>query len=146
MRHQRLTGVVTGGHLPLLVRRQVAALLSRLADGTAVVVELYERPVRRTSAQNDAFHALIRPWAQAEGHDVDELKRDLMGTVFGWQESPLGESRVPREPHTSRLTTAQFSELMERTVEIAAECGVVLQLPEEYRASQWMPASMRRSA
>jgi hypothetical protein len=146
MKHQRLVATVTAGHLPLLVRRQLAALLARVADGTAVVVELYERPVRRTSAQNDAFHALIRPWAREEGHDVDELKRDLLGTVFGWVESPLGASRVPLQPHTSRLTTAQFSELMERTVQLAAECGVVLQLPDEYRASQWMPASMRRAS
>jgi len=146
MKHTRLTATVTAGHLPLLVRRQIHGLLARVKDGTEIVIELFERPVRRTSAQNDAYHAMLRPWAREEGHDLDELKRDLLGTVFGWLESPLGESRVPREPRTSTLTTAQFSELVERTVQIAAECGVVLQLPDEYRASQWMPASMRRSA
>ena len=41
-------------------------------------------------------------------------------TVFGWVESPLGESRVPREPRTSSLTTEQFSELIERTVDAIA--------------------------
>lgn len=146
MRHQRIVAMVTGGHLPLLVRRQVAALLSRVADGTAVVIELYERPVRRTSAQNDFFHAAIMPWAREEGHRIDDLKRDLLGIVFGWEDSPLREARVPKKPHTSQLTKEEFSELIERTVEIAAECGVVLQLPDEYRASQWMPASMRRAS
>ena len=143
MKHTRISATVTNGHLPLLVRRQIAALLSRV-DGADVIIELYDRPVRRTAAQNDAYHAMLRPWAREEGHDIDELKRDLLGTVFGWVESPLGESRVPLEPRTSSLTTEQFSELIERTVEIAAECGVVLQLPDEYRASQWMPASMRK--
>lgn len=146
MKHTRINATVNDGHLPLLVRRQLASLLSRVQDGTEIVIELFERPVRRSMAQNDALHSMIRPWAREEGHDVDELKRDLLGTVFGWVDSPLGEGRTPREPHTSSLTQEQFSELMERTVQIAAECGVVLQLPDEYRASQWMPESMRRSA
>jgi hypothetical protein len=146
MKHHRLRATVTAGHLPLLVRRQIHGLLARVKDGTEIVIELFERPVRRTSAQNDAYHAMLRPWAREEGHDLDELKRDLLGTVFGWVESPLGESRVPREPRTSTLTTAQFCELVERTVQIAAECGVVLQLPDEYRASRWLPESMRRAS
>lgn len=145
MKHTRLAATVRDGHLPVLVRRQIAALLARVPDGAEIIIELFE-PRRRSTAQNDAYHAMLRPWAREEGHDIDELKRDVLGTVFGWVESPLGASRVPREPHTSSLTSEQFSELMERTVQIAAECGVMLQLPDEYRASQWMPESMRRSA
>lgn len=146
MKYTRIAATVTNGHLPLFVRRQITGLLSRVKDGTDIVIEMFEKPTRRSAAQNDAFHAMIRPWAKEEGHDIDELKRDLLGIIFGWDESPLGESRVPREPRTSTLTTAQFSELVERTVQIAAECGVVLQLPDEYRSSRWMPESMRRSA
>lgn len=145
MKHTRLAATVRDGHLPVLVRRQIAALLARVPDGAEIIIELFE-PRRRSTAQNDAYHAMLRPWAREEGHDIDELKRDVLGTVFGWVESPLGASRVPREPHTSSLTSEQFSELMERTVQIAAECGVMLQLPGEYRASQWMPESMRRTS
>jgi antitoxin (DNA-binding transcriptional repressor) of toxin-antitoxin stability system len=146
MKHTRIATTVQRGHLPLLVRRQIAALLSRVKDGSDIVIELYQRPVRRTAAQNDFFHAAIMPWAREEGHRIDDLKRDLLGIVFGWEDSPLREARVPKKPHTSQLTKEEFSELVERTVEIAAECGVVLQLPDEYRASRWMPESMRRSA
>lgn len=146
MKHHRLRATVTAGHLPLLVRRQIHGLLARVKDGTEIVIELFERPVRRTPAQNDFFHAAIMPWAREEGHRIDDLKRDLLGIVFGWEDSPLREARVPKKPHTSQLTKEEFSELIERTVEIAAECGVVLQLPEEYRASQWIPASMRRAS
>ena len=146
MKHQRIATTVRAGHLPLMVRRQITTLLSRVKDGTDIVIEMFEKPVRRSMAQNDAFHAMVRPWAKEEGWDIDELKRDLLGTVFGWEGSPLGENRVPKKPHTSQLTKEEFVELMERTVEIAARQGVILQLPDEYNASKWMPESMKRSA
>jgi hypothetical protein len=40
---------------------------------------------------------------------------------------------VLAEPHTSKLSRAQYAELIERTLEIAAECGVVLEAPQDYR-------------
>lgn len=144
MKHQRITATVNGGHLPSMVRRQIVLVLAGVKDGTDIVIEMFQRPQRRSMAQNDAFHAMVRPWAKEEGWDIDELKRDLLGTVFGWDGSPLGENRVPKEPHTSSLSKEDFAELMERTVEIAARQGVILQLPDEYNASKWMPDSMKR--
>jgi hypothetical protein len=80
---------------------------------------------------------MISPWAKAEGHRIDDLKRDLLRAIFGEQEhvNPItGEiTMVLREPHTSKLNRAKYSELIERTLEIAAECGHVLEAPHEYR-------------
>lgn len=146
MKRQRLVTKVTNGHLPALIRKQIAGLLSRVKDGSDIVIEMFDLPRRRTVAQSDGFHAMITPWAKEEGHDIADLKRDLLGTVFGWVDSPLGETRVPLKPHTSELTVEEFSELMNRTVEIAATCGVLLELPDEYNASRWMPDSMKRPA
>ena len=143
MKHTRIVTRVQGGHLSPLVRRQLTGLLAKVKDGTDIVVELMEVPKRRTSAQNDFFHAAITPWAKEEGHNVDELKRDILGTVFGWEDSPLGYTKVPRKPRTSMLTTEEFSELIDRTVMIAAECGFLIQLPQEYNAAKWMPESMK---
>lgn len=112
---------------------QVKAFVARF-KGCEIEVEIRERRKKRSLDQNAGFHAMITPWAQDEGHDITELKRDLMGEIFGWSEtvSPLSQSRVPLKPHTSKLTVAEFSELIERTLEIAARMGVILEAPNEY--------------
>jgi hypothetical protein len=43
---------------------------------------------------------------------------------------------VLAQPHTARLTVSQFSELIERTLELAAEDGVWLEAPDEYTKRQ----------
>ena len=143
MKHTRIVTRVDGGQFSPLVQRQLAGLLKSVKDGTSIVLELFQVPRQRTAAQSDAYHAMIRPWAADEGHVLDELKRDLLGEVFGWEESPLGKTNVPRKPSTVGLTVEEFSELMDRTIVIAAECGYLLQLPSEYNASRFMPESMR---
>lgn len=143
MKHQRIVAKIQDGHLPARVRTQIAAVLLRVKNGSTIIIEMFDVPQRRTAAQNDGFHAMIRPWAAEEGHDIDDLKRDLLGTVFGWEDSPLGATRVPLQPSTSALTKEQFSELITRTVDIAASTGYILQLPSEYITSQWMPQEMR---
>jgi hypothetical protein len=117
-----------------LNRPQFRAFLKRFA-GQCVELELRLFQAKRSLRQNRGFHAMLQPWVR-EGYPIDELKRDLLMAVFGTAEmvSPVtGEVRlVPCEPHTSTLSVRQFSELIERTLEIAAECGVILQAPDEY--------------
>jgi hypothetical protein len=92
---------------------------------------------RKTRLQQAGFHAMVTPWAREEGHRIDDLKRDLLRHVFGEIDhtNPItGEiTKVLVEPHTSSLSRAKYSELIERTLEIAAECGVYLEAPSEYR-------------
>ncbi len=94
----------------------------------------------KTRLQECGFHAMITPWAKEEGHEIDDLKDDCLRHVFGTREHTdptTGEIRlVLREPHTSKLNRAQYSELIERTLEIAAECGFVLVAPHEYRKTR----------
>jgi hypothetical protein len=112
--------------------------VQQFRPGTRIVLVAKRYLRRRTLDQNAGFHAMITPWAQQEGHDIDELKRDLMGEIFGWLEVAslvTGEVKyVPRIPHTSDLDTEQFSLLIERTLEIAARCGVYLVSPAEWTA------------
>lgn len=115
-----------------------AATLAGLS-GEEICIEVYPKRERKSRAQEKGFHAMLRPWA-AEGHQVDDLKRFLLREVFGEREvvNPVtGEvGHELREPHTSTLTMAQYSELIERTLEVAAGCGVVLKSPDEYRRQQ----------
>lgn len=116
--------------------QQVAYCKAKFADQS---IEVLIAPIgaAKTRLQEQGFHSMIAPWARDEGHRIDDLKRDLLRAVFGEQEhtNPItGEiTMVLRQPHTSKLNRAQYRELIERTLDIAAECGVVLVAPDEYK-------------
>lgn len=88
---------------------------------------------------------MVQPWAKDGGHRIDDLKLDLLGEIFGWSEakSPLSGRMMPIEMHTSTLSKKKYSELIERTLDIAASCGFVLKAPDEWRREQ-EEAAVRR--
>lgn len=142
------TGVVDDdGRIRLDFPKQARAYCRAKFAGKCVDVIFAPPGSMKTRLQEKGFHAMITPWARDEGHRVDDLKRDILRAVFGEQEhvNPItGEiTMVLREPHTSTLSRAKYSELIERTLEIAAECGVVLEAPNEYRERK---AKERRKA
>jgi hypothetical protein len=116
---------------------QQRAYCKRTLAGQCVDIIIAPQGAMKTRLQEAGFHAMVMPWAKSEGHRIDDLKRDLLRAIFGEQEhvNPItGEiTMVLREPHASTLSRAKYSELIERTLEIAAECGVFLEAPHEYR-------------
>jgi hypothetical protein len=106
--------------------------------GVECEITFRRRRTKRSDKQNRAYHRLLSEWALSEGHNIEDLKDDCLGAVFGYREvvSPItGEVRqVLAEPHTSTLDTVRFALLMERSVELAAGCGVILELPDEWKA------------
>jgi hypothetical protein len=129
---------------------QQQAYCKRRFVGQPVDVIVAPAGHQKTRQQEKGFHAMIQPWAKDEGHRIDDLKRDLLRHIFGEQEhvNPItGEVlMVLREPHTSKLNRAQYSELIERTLEIAANCGYVLEAPHEYRERKEREQRKRRAA
>ena len=117
-------------------QRQRAYCKAKLT-GQCVDVIITPQGDLKSRLQECGFHASISPWAREAGIDIEDLKDDLLRIVFGEREhtDPItGEVRmVLREPHTSKLSRAKYSELIERSADIAAECGYVLELPHEYR-------------
>lgn len=117
-------------------QRQRAYCKAKMA-GKCVDVIITEQGDLKSRLQEKGFHAMISPWARDAGMKVDALKRDLLGEIFGWEEHDnmvTGEVRMElREPHTSKLSRTKYSELIERSADIAAECGFILELPHEYR-------------
>lgn len=129
-------GMVTAeGKLLLDFPSQFKAYTKRLA-GEEVELELRKRRTKRSLRQNSGFHAMVTPWARDEGHQIDELKRDLLAEIFGTEEyvSPVNGKvkSVPAKKHTSSLSVQEFCVLIEETMRIAAECGYILISPEEY--------------
>lgn len=132
------TGLVDAeGRIHLEHPKQQVAYCKRKLAGKCVDVMVAEQGLMKSRLQESGFHAMITPWAKAEGHRIDDLKRDLLREIFGELEhtNPINGvvTMVLREPHTSTLSRAKYSELIERTLEIAGECGVILEAPNEYR-------------
>lgn len=126
---------------------QARAYLRGKFAGQCIVAQFYEHRTKRSGAQNRGFHVLASAWAKERGWRIEDLKQFLLARVFGWIEfaDPLsGEvCKVLAEPHTSALTMGQFCELIETTLELAAEDGVVLLAPDEFRRQR---AALARKA
>jgi hypothetical protein len=140
----------TEGRVHLDHPAQQRAYCKKRLAGEAVDVIIAAQGLAKTRLQERGFHSMITPWARQEGHRIDDLKRDLLGHIFGHVEhtNPItGEViAVLAEPHTSTLSRAKYAELIERTLEIAAECGVVLEAPQEYRERKAREAKARVEA
>lgn len=137
--HFEALATVKDGKLTLADEPGYRAAMRRFADGDVVLTIEKARP-RKSRRQEQGFHAMIMPWAREEGHAIEDLKRDLLREVFGLREHVnrlTGEVElVLREPHTSTLSRQQYSELIDRTLEIASGCGFVLIPPEEWKAKR----------
>lgn len=111
-----------------------AAYRGRLA-GHEVVVTLAKKSEAKTRAQEQGFHAMIRPWAHEHGHQIEALKRDILAETFGYLEGTTRTGdRILREPSTSKLSKEKYSFLIENAMVLAAEWdGFVCIAPEEYK-------------
>lgn len=118
---------------------QAYAWLRQFA-GQLISGQFYAVRAKRSDRQNRAAHVLLTLWAKERGWAVDTLKQFVLGRVFGWLEFTDPQSgeviKVLAEPHTSKLSMAQFCEFIERLLEHAAEDGVWLQAPDEYRKAK----------
>lgn len=129
--------------------QQRAYCKARMA-GQCVDVIVTLQGAMKTRLQEKGFHAMVKPWADGAPMRYDDLKQFLLAEIFGTMEvaNPIsGEIvLVLREPHTSRLNRAKYSELIERTLEIAADKGYILEAPHEYTARKDREAKQRRKA
>lgn len=141
---------VRDGKLKIYDRESFDRGLAQFGAGEDLDLIIKSIEAGRTRQQEKGFHAMIAPWAKAEGHTIDDLKRDLLAEIFGLREHVDVLSGVVvlvlREPHTSKLSKTQYNELIERTMEIAARCGHELVAPSEWRARRTQDAKKGRAA
>ena len=127
------------GRIAFDVPQAVTAYCRRYA-GQRVDVEIRPRKAKRTDRQNRLFWALLTPWARDLGYAADELKDELLALLWGTEQRPsklTGELRqVPVKGHSSALTVAEFTELIDFMLTKAAETGYVMELPDEERAAR----------
>lgn len=124
-----------GGKLTLDFPTAFKAFVSKLAatTGAEVGVFVVDRAWFKTRQQEKGFHAMIQPLAREQGWAIAALKQYLLGEIFGWVE--FKGVRVLVEPSTAALNKRQYSELIERAMDIAVTDfdGFQLEAPSEYR-------------
>lgn len=102
--------------------------------GHEVEIEIRKRRSKRSLKQNAAYHAAIAPLAEHLGYTTEELKLAMLGGCFGWHE--ISGAQLPIRLHTSDLNTEEFSDLMAYTNQIAAEAGILILDPSEWKAAK----------
>lgn len=125
-------GLITedGKKLLLDYPDQFKAFYAQFA-GHEVEVELRKRRTKRTLKQNAYLHAAIKPFADHCGYTVEELKLALLGECFGYHQ--VNGVTLPLKLHTAGLTTQEFVEITELLIQKAAEEGVLILYPEEWK-------------
>lgn len=131
-----------GGKLTLDFPAQVTAWCKRLAADTGEEVELLitKRGQQKSRLQESGFHAMIAPWWKERGWESNALKQFILKKTFGTHDFVDIETdeviQVLAEPHTSKLTRAQYSELIENSMVLAAHDDFYLVAPDEYRKAK----------
>lgn len=124
-----------GGKLTLDFPTPFKSWISKLAGETGAEVGLFifDKAWFKTRQQEKGFHAMIQPLAREQGWAVSALKQYLLGEIFGWTE--IKGVRVLVEPSTSALNKRQYSELIERSMDIAVTDfdGFQLEAPSEWK-------------
>jgi hypothetical protein len=138
-----------GETLALDHRKAFKAYYKRFA-GEEVVLSIHKRRTKRSDRQNRAFWAALTPWAHELGYEPVELKDELLGLLWGYEEvvSKLtGEvRRVPNKGRSSKLTTQEMSDLYEFMAVKAAETGYVIELADEFNARKQAESKRKKAA
>ena len=126
-----------GGKLTLDFKTPFKAWIAKLAGetGAEVVIFVADKAWLKTRQQEKGYHAMLKPLCVERGWDIEDVKDYMLGKVFGWATSKIDGRQVLVEPHTSGLSKRRYSELIERTLEIAAtDFEVWLEAPSEWTA------------
>lgn len=125
-----------GGKLTLDFKTAFTAWISKLAgdSGAEVVIFVADKAWLKTRQQEKGYHAMITPLAREKGWSIRELKDYFLGEIFGYTKSMITGKEILVEAHTSDLSKRKYSELIERTMEIAAtEFEFWLEAPSEWK-------------
>lgn len=122
------------GHLPELIRQRIAAVLNGFR-GKAIDVEIKRHRDKRSLDQNAYWHAVpVDLLAEHCGYTHDQMHYALLGEWGGYIDGPNGQP-VPRIASSSKLTTDEFSKLIEWVLTWGpSEMGVIIPAPNEEAA------------
>lgn len=106
--------------------------LSRLPLDFRQPIEVVVRPERaeKSHEQRGYWHILLRDLGRELGYTKDEMKQVIRREFFGsrWVTLPSGE-RYEVIPSSEEADRTEYSELIELTLRVGAENGVILSDP-----------------
>lgn len=124
-----------GGKLTLDHPTPFKAWIAKLAGETGAEVGVFvvDKAWFKTRQQEKGFHAMLQPLSRDSGWTVRALKQYFLAEIFGTV-NMMG-LRVLVEPNTSTLNKRQYSELIERALDIAVTNfeGFQLEPPSEWK-------------
>lgn len=126
--------VTDDGHVKFDFPSQAHQFNREYLAGHEVYVEVYKRRGKRSIQQNRWLYAFLGPLAEKLGVTVEELK--LIGLIALWGTRVVMGYRVPEKAHTSDLNTEEFSDLCAWYQQKAAEVGVLILDPQEWKAEK----------
>jgi len=111
----------------------LAEFLRRALPGKPLRVEVAEYRRKRSDQQNRYLWGVAYKRLQdATGQPAEDWHEFFLGEFFGWERGELfGRPRLRPIRRSSRLTTAEFGELVEFIQARAAENGVYIPSPNE---------------
>lgn len=129
---EHFSGTVTDGKLVLDDPIRWRGILAR-HEKRRVSLVLSREQIRRTSAQNSFYWAMVVPiFSEWSGYEKDEAHDVLKQKFLPATERPLPTGElVATPPSTTRLTVAEFSEYVDRVCRWLAENGVYVPQPGE---------------
>lgn len=110
------------------------AVVSEYGDGEDFVIHVEEAGRKRTRAQEKFFHGPVLKAFMREGRGKQESK-DMLCLMFIPREIHLMDGSIVRVPgSTSALNVEDYNDLIEQSIQLAAENGVVVMDGGEWRA------------
>lgn len=114
------TGRTSKGRLQLDERERFERYLIGL-DGCEIEIAVRKRRRVRSSPQNGYYWTVVNVIADYTGHTSQEV-HEILGQRFL-------QDHTGRRRSTSALSTAEFSEYVERCLQLAAEYGIIIPPP-----------------
>lgn len=129
MNAERFTGQVKEGRVVFDQPQRWTGIVGRF-EGQRIEVSLRRERVTRSHAQNRYWWSVVVPiFSEYTGYEKDEA-HDVLKMLFLREEKALPTGEVVDVPgSTARLSTAEFSDLVERVARWMAEHGVYLPPP-----------------
>lgn len=98
-------------------------------NGYPLDVEVREHKRTRTKKQNSLYWSLLGIIAKDKGYDTEDLHLALKIRFLGTQEKTIAGQVYTVPNSTTKLTTTQFTEYVDRVYALGAELGVKLPQP-----------------
>lgn len=122
------------------------SLLAEFGDGEDGVIHVDEAGRKHTRAQEKFFHGPVLKAFMREGRGKQEAK-DMLCLMFIPHDILMLDGSIVRVPgSTSKLNVEDYNDLIEQSIQLAAENGQVVMDGAEWRARQAQAARDKRKA